>query len=73
MKTCNDSGNCRFDYSCVFPGQITASGGFDEAGGRQVARIIDLDSYKAVAKICVALAPGTVVPSLEQFEPDAGL
>jgi hypothetical protein len=73
MKTCNDSGNCRSAYSCVFPRQITASGGFNEDGGEEVARIIDLDSYKAQAKICVALAPDTVVPSLQQSELDAGL
>jgi len=73
MKTCNDTGNCRAQYSCVLPGQITASGGFVEEGGQTVARIIDLDSYKAVAKICAALAPGTEVPSSLQYESDAGL
>jgi len=73
MKTCNDTANCRAQYSCVFPGQITASGGFNENGGEKVARIVDLNSYKATAKICVALAPDAVVPSLQQSELDAGL
>lgn len=73
MKTCSSDGNCRSQYSCVVPNQITASGGVNPAGGEKVARIIDLDSAQTDAKICVALYPNAVVPSSEQFEPDGGL
>jgi len=60
MKTCNNSGNCRTEYSCVFPGQITMTGGFDPnlPQDERIARIIDLNASQAEAKICVALAPG---------------
>lgn len=69
MKTCNDTMDCRAQYTCVFPSQITANGGYNASGGETVARIVDLNSYKASAKICVALAPGTEIPP----PPDAGL
>jgi hypothetical protein len=40
----------------------------------RVARIIDLDAYKAEAKICVALSPGSPEPeALTQTELDGGL
>ena len=40
----------------------------------RVARIVDLDSDKAEAKICVALSPGSPQPeSLTQTELDGGL
>ena len=40
----------------------------------RVARIIDLDAYKAEAKICVALSPGSPLPdALIQTELDGGL
>jgi hydroxymethylglutaryl-CoA reductase len=60
MKTCNNSGNCRVEYSCVLPAQITTTGGFDPDLPAQdrVARIIDLNGNQTEAKICVALAPG---------------
>jgi hypothetical protein len=40
----------------------------------RVARIIDLEAYKAEAKICVALSPGSPQPdALIQTELDGGL
>ena len=68
MKTCDNDGNCRAEYSCVFPNEITQSGEFAPGGvpeDERVARIIDLDTFRATAKICVALTPVS--------EPDAGL
>jgi len=74
MKTCDDDGSCRrSEYSCVFPENITQSGGFSETVlpvEERVARIIDLDLYKAEAKICVALTEDA--PASEP-EPDAGI
>jgi hypothetical protein len=74
MKTCNNTGDCRFEYTCVFPNQITMSGEFDPdlPVEDQVARIIDLDAYKAEAKICAALSPGSAQPDA-QTELDGGL
>jgi len=72
MKTCNDDGNCRVQYSCVFPEEITASGGFVAGGvpeSDRVARIIDFEERSAQSKICVALEPQTPTA----LEPDAGL
>ncbi|MDH4281228.1 MAG: hypothetical protein OEV36_01120 [Myxococcales bacterium] len=74
MKTCNDDGNCRVQYSCVFPEEISASGGFVEGGvpeSDRVARIIDFEGRSAQSKICVALAPESQTPTAS--EPDAGL
>jgi hypothetical protein len=76
MKTCDDTGNCRLEYSCVFPNQITMSGGFDAnlPQDERVARIIDLEGNQAEAKICVALTPGVEPPdALPGWELDAGL
>ena len=76
MKTCDDTGNCRLEYSCVFPNQITMSGGFDAnlSEDERVARIIDLEGNQAEAKICVALTPGVEPPdALPGWELDAGL
>ena len=58
MKTCDTTDNCRLQYSCVFPGEITTEGTFDPnlPSDERVARIIDLETFKAEAKICVALA-----------------
>jgi hypothetical protein len=76
MKTCDNDGSCdRREYSCVFPQNITQSGGFSEdvlPVDERVARIIDLNLYKAEAKICVALAPD---PELDAGmpEPEAGM
>lgn len=60
MKTCNDSGDCRFEYSCVFPEEITVTGGLEPGlpEDERIARIIDLSANQAEAKICVALSPG---------------
>jgi hypothetical protein len=59
MKTCNDSGDCRFEYSCVFPEEITVAGGLEPGlpEDERIARIIDLNASQAEAKICVALSP----------------
>jgi hypothetical protein len=75
MKTCDDTGNCRAEYSCVFPSQITMNGGFDPTlpEDERVARIIDLERYRADAKICVALTPGVDPDALTQPQLDAGL
>lgn len=63
MKTCDNDGDCRGQYSCVFPNQITRDGEFDAdlSADERVARIIDLDAYKAEAKICVALTPDLTI------------
>jgi len=76
MKTCDNTGNCRLEYSCVLPNQITANGEFDPElpADERVARIIDLEAFKAEAKICVALSPGSNQPeALTQSELDGGL
>lgn len=77
MKTCDYSGDCnRGEYSCVFPDTITQSGDWDPNldSDLRVARIIDLNTYKASAKICTALNPGQG-PDFEQpaLELDAGM
>ncbi len=77
MKTCDDTRDCRrSEYSCVLPENIMQSGDISEnlPVEERVARIIDLDIFKAEAKICVALGPGVTVDSL-QSEPelDAGM
>lgn len=71
MKTCNSNGDCRRDYSCVLPIQITMNGGFDPDGvdeDDRVARIIDLEGNPVDERICVALTPGEPEP-----QGDAGL
>jgi hypothetical protein len=75
MKTCGNTGNCRLEYFCVFPDQITMSGGFDPMlpDDERVARIIDLEGDKADAKICAALSPGVDPDALTQPQLDAGL
>ena len=76
MKTCDNTGDCRFEYSCVLPANLTMNGEFDPElpVDERVARIIDLDAYKAEAKICVALSPGSPEPdALTQTELDGGL
>lgn len=74
MKTCGPGTSClRSEYSCVFPENITQSGGFSETVlpvEERVARIIDLDLFKAEAKICVALT-ADAPPS--EPEPVAGM
>jgi hypothetical protein len=59
MKTCGGDGDCRFEYRCRFPREITSTGEFDPnlPVNEQVARIIDLEGNRATAKICVALPP----------------
>jgi hypothetical protein len=76
MKTCGNNGDCRTEYSCVFPDTITQSGGWDPnlPLEERTARIIDLEGNRADSKICVALTPGVVpdVPGLGT-ELDAGI
>jgi len=74
MKTCGPGTSCRRgEYSCVFPENITQSGGLSPTAlpvEERVARIIDLNRFRAEAQICVALtedAPATV------SEADAGM
>lgn len=59
MKTCNDDGNCRVEYSCVFPADINMNGEFEPnlPEDERVARIIDLEGNKTQSKICTALTP----------------
>ncbi len=77
MQTCGNGGCGRVEYSCVFPNQITMSGGFDLELplNERVARIIDLESNSADAKICVALSPGSNPDSTPEpsAELDAGI
>ncbi len=77
MKTCDNTGDCRRgEYSCVLPENITQSGDIGEnlPAEERVARIIDLEIFKAEAKICVALAAGVTVDSLQsELELDAGM
>jgi hypothetical protein len=76
LKTCDNTGDCRLEYACVLPADITVNGEFDPnlPVEERVARIIDLDAYKAEAKICVALSPGSPQPeALMQTELDGGL
>ena len=68
MKTCDNTGNCgRLEYSCVFPNQITTTGelNLELPAEERVARIIDLDAFKAEAKICVALSSDPFQPDLD--------
>ena len=57
MQTCSDDGICRSQYSCVLPAQINMEGEYEAEVpvAERVARIIDLATNKATAKICVAL------------------
>ncbi len=77
MKTCSSTGQCdRLEYACVFPNNITMTGEFDPdlPADERVARIIDLDAFRAEAKICVALTPGSAQPeALTETGFDGGL
>ncbi len=76
MKTCDNDESCgRREYSCVFPANITQSGDLSAdvlPVDERVARIIDLNLYKAEAKICVALATDPELDAGTQ-EPEAGM
>ncbi len=58
MKTCDTDSWCRRDYYCVFPDQIDMQGEWeaDLDAVERVARIIDLNEFRATAKICTALS-----------------
>jgi len=68
MKTCDDDGWCRSEYWCVFPSNINQEGEWEAnlPQDERVARIIDLNQFKATAKICTALS--AVPPSEEERE-----
>ena len=74
MKTCDPTTSCnRGGYRCVSPENITQSGGFSETAlpeEERVARIIDLDLFRAEAQICVAVTEDA--PASEP-ETDAGM
>ena len=63
MKTCDFDNWCRREYYCVFPSNIDMEGEWqaDLPLDERVARIIDLNEYRATAKICTALS-GEVPP-----------
>ena len=58
MKTCDNDSWCRSEYWCVFPNEIDQQGAWaaDLAADERSAHIIDLNQFKATAKICVALS-----------------
>lgn len=58
MKTCDADGDCRREYSCVFPEQIDMDGEFriEVPPDERIARIIDLNEELVSSKICVALS-----------------
>ena len=58
MKTCDNDSWCRREYWCVFPSEINAEGEWeaDLPLDERVARIIDLNEFRATAKICTALS-----------------
>ena len=65
MQTCAGDGNCRAEYSCVFPANIDMEGEWqaEVPADERIARIIDLDQTSASAKICTALAGGRLPES----------
>ena len=73
MKTCNNDGNCRSEYSCVFPEQINMNGQFEPnlPEDERVARIIDLQGSKTDSQICVALTPNS--GPVNAFGADGGM
>jgi hypothetical protein len=81
MKTCDADSWCRNEYSCVFPSDINMDGEWeaDLPPDERVARIIDLDDYRASAKICTALSAEPPPESVRNAddpsfaEPDGGV
>jgi hypothetical protein len=73
MKTCNNDGNCRSEYSCVLPAEINMNGEFEPnlPEDERVARIIDLEGAKTQSQICVALTP--ISSSAGTLATDGGL
>ncbi len=68
MQTCAGDGNCRAEYSCVFPANINMDGQWqaEVPADERIARIIDLDQASASAKICTALVGGRLPESERQ-------
>ena len=58
MKTCDNDSWCRGQYWCVFPDEINAEGEWESnlPLDERAARIIDLNQFRATAKICTALS-----------------
>ena len=75
MKTCNDDGNCRSEYSCVFPEEINMDGQLEPnlPEDERVARIIDLRGSRAESQICVALTPAPTSGPVNAFRTDGGM
>ena len=75
MKTCNDDGNCRSEYSCVFPEEINMDGQLEPnlPEDERVARIIDLRGSKTESQICVALTPTPISGPVNAFRTDGGM
>jgi len=76
MKTCDTDNNCRIDYSCVPPAQITMDGELAPTvlpPDERVARIIDLDTNPVGTQICAALTPVSNPDASTEPGPDAGL
>lgn len=72
MKTCDNDGWCRNEYWCVLPSEINQQGEYeaDIAPEDRVARIIDLNQFRATAKICTALS-SVPPPEACRNDPDA--
>lgn len=64
MKTCDADSWCRGQYWCVFPDEINLDGKWEAnlPPEERVARIVDLNQFRATAKICAAL---TVDPAVD--------
>lgn len=84
MKTCDSDSWCRREYYCVFPNEINMEGEWeaDIPADERVARITDLNEFRATAKICTALSEippsesvRNQVPDLSEIDlaPDGGM
>ena len=84
MKTCDSDSWCRREYYCVFPNEINMEGEWeaDIPLDERVARITDLNEFRATAKICTALSEippsesvRNQVPDLSEIDlaPDGGM
>jgi hypothetical protein len=84
MKTCDNDGNCRNEYFCVFPDEINMQGEWeaDLEPDERVARIVDLNESLTTSKICTALSSvpppesereGTQPASQFDLGPDGGI
>jgi len=71
MKTCDNDSWCRLEYYCVFPDQINMLGEWEAnlAPEERVARITDLNEFRATAKICAALSAEPPPESVRDGDP----